>query len=356
MLQFRVGLGGGQGGGGAEVTVLANEPVNFMVLAELLQAGGQNDEFARVGHGHARAINGLVAQPGALEFGRVEIDHDLFQRLVEHLKIHLQGQRGGLFKAGGVIAHKQATHGEPAVFAPANHRVNIDDGEMLGEVFGGVIQDAADRRVRPAHHAFHAIGRADVMALVDAFHAAGAYKDVLVVVGHADDFMRHHLADGENEVVPAGGNEIRHLRRPGKLDGTTGNFAHKRGRHFADRGDASAPVMNAEQTLGHTGEHFRNLRTGHRRVRAQRGQDIHQLLAIKLVREGGEFPGMRMKAGEVRGHHEHAMARAEPFERFKQAGPQSRVVQFIRGGTAFEIQHNSAFSVECGRNRPWQTL
>ena len=84
-------------------------------------------------------------------------------------------------------------------------------------MFGGVIEDAPHRRVRAPHHPFHAVGRADEMAFVDAFLAARADEDVLVVIGHADDFVRNDLADGQNQIVFAGPDEVGQLRRPRKI-------------------------------------------------------------------------------------------------------------------------------------------
>ena len=54
-----------------------------------------------------------------------------------------------------------------------------------------------------AHDALHAVDGAQVVAAVDAFAAAGADQNVLGVVGHADDFVGHDLADGENEIESA---------------------------------------------------------------------------------------------------------------------------------------------------------
>ena len=65
-----------------------------------------------------------------------------------------------------------------------------------------------------AHDALHAVDGAQIVAAVDAFAAACADQNVLGVVGHADDFMGHDLADGENEIESALRNEPVHLRGP----------------------------------------------------------------------------------------------------------------------------------------------
>ncbi len=91
---------------------------------------------------------------------------------------------------------------------------HIDDGQMLREVVGRVVENGAHRVVGAAHDALHAIDRAQKMRAVDAHDAAGADENILVVVGHADHLVRHHLADGEDEVVAAVAHELVHLRGP----------------------------------------------------------------------------------------------------------------------------------------------
>ena len=70
-------------------------------------------------------------------------------------------------------------------------------------MIGGVVEHGADGIFGAAHDALHAVDGAEIVAAVDALAAAGADQDVLVVVGHADHFMRHDLADGENEIEAA---------------------------------------------------------------------------------------------------------------------------------------------------------
>ena len=53
-------------------------------------------------------------------------------------------------------------------------RQHEDQRQAAAEVLLGVVQDAPQRGIRPAHHPFHAVGRADEVALVDSLLAAGA--------------------------------------------------------------------------------------------------------------------------------------------------------------------------------------
>src|ERR1019366_10168473 len=61
--QLSVGFNRSQRRGRAPITVFANQSVNLSVFAELLQARGEDNQFASVGHRHSGAIDRLVAQP-----------------------------------------------------------------------------------------------------------------------------------------------------------------------------------------------------------------------------------------------------------------------------------------------------
>ena len=67
----------------------------------------------------------------------------------------------------------------------------------------GITQHVAHGIRGAAHDPLHPVDRAQVVAAVDALSASRADQDVLVVVGHADDFMGNDLADGEDQVEAA---------------------------------------------------------------------------------------------------------------------------------------------------------
>ena len=86
-------LGGPEAGGGAGragVTEPADDGVDLVLLAEALQAGGDDEQLAAVGHGLAGAIHGLVGDPGAEELVTLHDRNDLPER----------GNDGDVLRAG----------------------------------------------------------------------------------------------------------------------------------------------------------------------------------------------------------------------------------------------------------------
>jgi len=59
-------------------------------LAKFPNAGRKNNQLRTVRHRHSRALHRLVAQPRAVKFMRIEINHRLSNRRVQDLEIHFQ--------------------------------------------------------------------------------------------------------------------------------------------------------------------------------------------------------------------------------------------------------------------------
>src|SRR5580704_4916886 len=117
-------------------------------------------------------------------------------------------------EAFDIVADEEATYSKTTLYIASDDGVHVDDGDVFEEFIGGVVKDFAHRIFRAAHDAFHAVDGAKVVAAIDAFTAAGSDEDVLVVVGHADDFVGHDLADGEHQIKTATGDQAIDLRRP----------------------------------------------------------------------------------------------------------------------------------------------
>ena len=69
------------------------------------------------------------------------------------------------------------------------------------------------------------------MGFVYSLCSTGSHKNVLVVSGHADHFMRHDLPEREDQIVRTFCERPRHLDRDGIVNLSLGNVADERGRH-----------------------------------------------------------------------------------------------------------------------------
>ncbi len=200
----------------------------------------------------------------------------------------------------------------------------------------GVVQDAAQGRVGPAHHALHAVGRADEVAFVDALHAAAADEDVLVVVGHAHHFVRHDLADREHQVVAAFPDQPIELGRPRAGPQALRRLAHEIGRDLADGNHAVSPVVLADQAAGQAGEHPLELPIGHGGVRAQGRHDVAQPAAEILVGQARQQPRHAVGPREIGRQGQDFPPRAQFFQRGKQRAAEVIAAQVGGRGTLCE--------------------
>ena len=232
-------------------------------------------------------------------------------RLVEHFKIHLQAQLRGFQEALEIVADVEPAHRQAAVLRAAHHRLHIDDRQAPQEFVAGAVEHVAHRIHGAAHNPLHAVHRAQVVAAIDALAPARADEDVLRVVGHADHFVRHHLADRQNQIEAAPRDELVHLRRPGVVQLALGLLLNERGRQLAQCLDFGAPVVCAEQIPRHVAEHMRNLVGPHGRMRAKGRQDRLQLVSIVLPRESRQVTGARVLAALVGRYSQHVAARTQ---------------------------------------------
>ena len=217
-------------------------------------------------------------------------------------------------------------HGQARpILARADDRQHEDHRQLAAEMLLGVVEDAPQGRVGPAHHPFHAVGGADEVALVDARRPAGADEQVLVVVGHADHFVRHDLADREDQIVPAFPHQPVQLHGPRLAPDALGGLGHELGRDLADRDHVVAPVVDAEQPLGHAGEHAIQLPLGHGGVRAQGRHNVAQPVAEIVVGDARQRPGHAVGPGEVGRQRQHLPPRLQSPERLDQ-----RRAKFLR--------------------------
>ena len=145
----------------------------------------------------------------------------------------------------------------------------------------------------------------------------------------------------KNQIVFAGPDQVGQLRRPREVNRAFGDLTHEFGRHFADGGDAGAPVMHPEQAGRHAGEHLGDLRRSHGRVRSERRQHVHQPVAKIIVNQPRENPGLGMKPGKIRRDHQHPAARPQPVHGLGDTYAQVLDCDFVGYRTTFKVKHNN---------------
>ena len=138
------------------------------------------------------------------------------------------------------------------------------------------------------------------MAAVDAHGPGGADQDVLVVVGQPDDFVGHHLADGEHQVEASFDDEAVYLGGPGVAQQTAGLLLYKGGRQLSQGDHVGAPVMDGEERVRDFSEHAGEDRRTHGAVGSQRGKDAAKVVAVVVVGVPGERAGLGVETGGVR--------------------------------------------------------
>ncbi len=111
---------------------------------------------------------------------------------------------------------------------------------------------------------------------MDAHRAGCPHQDVLVVIGHPDDLMRHHLANREHQVEAALGDHAVHLRRPGVVKQAVRLLLDKGCRQLAQCDHIRTPVVDREERVRDVAEHPGKRRRRHCRMRSQRGQNAGQ--------------------------------------------------------------------------------
>ena len=296
----------------ALVAILADEQVDGLVLAKFVHAGGQHHQLAAVHDGHARAVDSLVAQPGTLKLRTVQQHHGLADGPVHQYQVLLLGQRHGFLKAGALAAYKQAVHVDVALRGGGNGQ-DVGDGHMHQEVVLGIVKHLAHRRMVAAHDALHAIERAQHVAGVDHARAAASHQHVFVAVGHAHHLVRHHLADGQDDIVRGVKDALVNLHRHSLVDQPFGNFGQESCGHLAHLHHIVAPVVHNHAVKGDAAKHALPFRLGDGHMGAQRGQDIHRAGVLEhVVQHLSNGPGIGVEARVIRRQQQHFFKLRQP--------------------------------------------
>src|SRR5882757_11296066 len=179
--KLRVFLDGCKSGSRTDISVLADQSIDRCILAECFYSRSENDEFGAVGKRHASPVDCFIAQPGTLEFFRIQVDHRLSNARVKHEEVGFETELRGFLKTLGVITDEESSGGQSPVFTSPHDGQDVYNRQVLDEMARGIVQDSAHRIVGPPHDAFHAVDSAQKMAAVDTVRPAGADKNVLVV-------------------------------------------------------------------------------------------------------------------------------------------------------------------------------
>ena len=117
--------------------------------------------------------------------------------------------------------------------------------------------------------------------------------------------------------------------------------ATKLGRDLADRDHVVAPIVDAEQPLGHAGEHALQLPLGHGRVRAQGRHDVGQPIAEIVVGDARQRAGYAVGPGEIGRQGQHLSPRLQSPKRLGKGGAKFLGRQ-VRCGRALGVEggHN----------------
>ena len=116
------------------------------------------------------------------------------------VNILLLRQLHGFCQAASSLADKQAVHDAFALWGRADGQ-DEQNRAVAQEMFHAVVEDLPHGRMVFSHHALHAVNCADHVRFVDHIAAAHADEQVLRVVRHANDLVRHDLTGGNDEVV-----------------------------------------------------------------------------------------------------------------------------------------------------------
>src|SRR5580704_546095 len=152
------------------------------------------------------------------------------------------------------------------------------------------------------------------MAAVDALSASRAHKNVLVVIGHANNFVGHDLADRENEIETAMRNQSVHLCRPRIVELAFRLLVDEFGWNLAEGRDVGAPVMHPEKLYRHGAKHPRDLLGLHGSVCAESRQNRLEPVAEILPGVAREVASAGMHAALIRWHDENPV----PFPKLRQ--------------------------------------
>ncbi len=98
------------------------------------------------------------------------------------------------------------------------------------------------------------------MALIDPLRATSTYKDILIVVCHSDNFMRHNLSNRENQIKVSLYQKLADLSWPRIVHGPIRDGFQELRRDLSQCHNPFTPIVFAKQIGGDIAKHLLNLR------------------------------------------------------------------------------------------------
>ena len=162
-----------------------------------------------------------------------------------------------------------------------HHRQHVGDRQLVQEPVKRSVDDLAHGRGDPAHDRLHVAERTELVTAMNGRRTPEPDDDVLGVVGKADDFVRHDLADRHDRVVPIE-EVLRDLDRDRFGESPRARRADLVGRQLADIDETVSPVMHEICRVGNAlAEHHGALFAVHGGVGAERRK--HAQLADPII-------------------------------------------------------------------------
>jgi hypothetical protein len=137
--------------------------------------------------------------------------------------------------------------------------------------------------VHASHDSLDSVHGAEVMAAMDRFGAPDTDQNVLILIRHTGNFMRHDLPDRKNQVESTCDEMPVHLYRPRTIQTSFRLLMDERRCYFAQGRQAAPPGVVLKKRSGHACVHGCDFLIGHRSVSAGCWQHSGQARAKVVV-------------------------------------------------------------------------
>ena len=228
--------------------------------------------------------------------------------MLYEVNILLLRQLDRFCQAASALADEQTVHDALALRRSADGQ-DEQNRAVAQEMFHAVVEDLPHGRMVFSHHALHAVNCAYHVRFVDHIAAADADKQVLRVVRHANDLVRHDLTGGNDEVIAFVHHAAIDLHADRLMPEAICDFFQIACRYFADFDHIMPPVMDDHAFIGNALEHDLPLLFGHRLMRAECRHDIDLCAALgqQMIIDARDLTRLRVEAREIRREDEHLL-------------------------------------------------